>query len=402
MKEARNARPELHFATRAIHHGYDPAAHQGAVTPPVFMTSTYAFESTADFEAVFSGDSDRCVYGRQQNPTQQLLETRLAALEGGQAALVTASGMGAIASTLLTLLSAGDEIAVHHTIYNTASALMNEGLPRFGIKVVRGDLSTPQGTAAAIGPSTRLVYFETPINPSAEVLDIARISAAAQQVGARVIVDSTFASPALQRPLELGADLVIHSLTKYLNGHGDVLGGAVIGDRETIEAIRAAGTKYLTGATPSPMSCFLVLRGLKTLELRVERHSESALKVAKFLREHAAVADVFYPGLAGTAGAEIAQRQQAAGGGLVAFELKGGLAAGRRLLNSLKLARIAVSLGDPETLIQHPATMTHASYTAEDREKYGLSEGLLRLSVGLETAADILADLKQGLDQAGN
>lgn len=401
MKEARNAPAEPHFATRAIHHGYDPAAHQGAVTPPIFMTSTYAFESTAAFEAVFTGESDRCVYGRQQNPTQQLLETRLAALEGGQAALVTASGMGAIASTLLTLLSAGDEIAVHHTIYNTAGALMNEGLPRFGIKVVRGDLSTPQGTAAAIGPSTKLVYFETPINPSAEVLDIARIVAAAQQVGARVIVDSTFASPALQQPLALGADLVIHSLTKYLNGHGDVLGGAVIGDRDTIEAIRAAGTKYLTGATPSPMSCFLVLRGLKTLELRVERHSESALKVAKFLREHAAVADVFYPGLAGTAGAEIAQRQQAAGGGLVAFELKGGVAAGRRLLNSLKLARIAVSLGDPETLIQHPATMTHASYTAEDREKYGLSEGLLRLSVGLETAADILADLKQGLDAAG-
>ncbi|WP_373744377.1 trans-sulfuration enzyme family protein, partial [Achromobacter insuavis] len=249
MKEARNAPAEPHFATRAIHHGYDPAAHQGAVTPPIFMTSTYAFESTAAFEAVFTGESDRCVYGRQQNPTQQLLETRLAALEGGQAALVTASGMGAIASTLLTLLSAGDEIAVHHTIYNTAGALMNEGLPRFGIKVVRGDLSTPQGTAAAIGPSTKLVYFETPINPSAEVLDIARIVAAAQQVGARVIVDSTFASPALQQPLALGADLVIHSLTKYLNGHGDVLGGAVIGDRDTIEAIRAAGTKYLTGAT---------------------------------------------------------------------------------------------------------------------------------------------------------
>ena len=176
----------------------------------------------------------------------------------------------------------------------------------------------------------------------------------------------------------------------------------VVGRKQHIDAIRLQGLRYFTGATLSPFTAFLVLRGLKTLELRVERHSESALKVAKFLREHAAVADVFYPGLAGTAGAEIAQRQQAAGGGLVAFELKGGLAAGRRLLNSLKLARIAVSLGDPETLIQHPATMTHASYTAEDREKYGLSEGLLRLSVGLETAADILADLKQGLDQAGN
>ncbi|MCH1998737.1 PLP-dependent aspartate aminotransferase family protein, partial [Achromobacter xylosoxidans] len=231
-------------------------------------------------------------------------------------------------------------------------------------------------------------------------VDIAAISAIARGKGLLTIVDNTFATPVLQRPLQHGADIVLHSATKYLGGHGDLLAGAVVGRKQHIDAIRLQGLRYFTGATLSPFTAFLVLRGLKTLELRVERHSESALKVAKFLREHAAVADVFYPGLPGTAGAEVAQRQQAAGGGLLAFELKGGLPAGRRLLDSLKLARIAVSLGDPETLIQHPATMTHASYTAEDREKYGLSEGLLRLSVGLETAADILADLKQGLDRA--
>jgi len=399
MKEARNARPELQFATRAIHHGYDPAAHQGAVTPPVFMTSTYAFESTADFEAVFSGDSDRCVYGRQQNPTQQLLETRLAALEGGQAALVTASGMGAIASTLLTLLSAGDEIAVHHTIYNTASALMNEGLPRFGIKVVRGDLSTPQGTAAAIGPATRLVYFETPINPSAEVLDIARISAAAQQVGARVIVDSTFASPALQRPLELGADLVIHSLTKYLNGHGDVLGGAVIGDRETIEAIRAAGTKYLTGATPSPMSCFLVLRGLKTLALRMRQHSDNALAVAEMLREHPAVAKVTYPFLADFPDREIARRQMSAGSGMVSFELRSGFDGVAPMMDRLRVISRGISLGDTDSLIYHTAGMIRARQRVSPglRLSPGVTPELVRLSVGLEDARDLIDDLRQAL-----
>ena len=395
--KARDPHPDVHFATQAIHHGYDPAAHQGAVSPPVFLTSTYAFESTAEFDAVFTGESDRCVYGRQQNPTQQLLETRLAALEGGQAALVTASGMGAIASTLLSLLSAGDEIAVHHTIYNTASALMTEGLPRFGIKVVRGDLSTPQGTAAAIGPATRLVYFETPINPSADVLDIARIAAAAQRAGARVIVDSTFASPALQRPLELGADLVIHSLTKYLNGHGDVLGGAVIGDRETIDLIRASGAKYLTGATPSPMSCFLVLRGLKTLDLRMRQHSSNALAVAEMLQGHPAVAKVTYPFLAGFANGDIARRQMSAGSGMVSFELQAGYDGVAPMMDRLRIISRGISLGDTDSLIYHTAGMIRARQKVNPalRLSPGVSPALVRLSVGLEDVRDLLADLEQ-------
>lgn len=388
------------FATRAIHLGYDPLDEQGALSPPLYLTSTYTQDSIEAFDRIRLGEQSGYVYGRTRNPTQALLEERLASLEGAEAGVVTASGMAAISATLLSLLQSGDEIVVDQIVYGTAFTLFAQGLPRLGINAVFADFTRPETVAAAIGPKTRAVYFETPANPNLRLVDIAAISAIARGKSLLTIVDNTFATPVLQRPLQHGADIVLHSATKYLGGHGDLLAGAVVGRKQHIDAIRLQGLRYFTGATLSPFTAFLVLRGLKTLELRVERHSESALKVAKFLREHAAVADVFYPGLAGTAGAEIAQRQQAAGGGLVAFELKGGLAAGRRLLDSLKLARIAVSLGDPETLIQHPATMTHASYTAEDREKYGLSEGLLRLSVGLETAADILADLKQGLDRA--
>lgn len=390
---------KVRFATKAIHYGYDPVAHEGAVSPPIFMTSTYAFESTEEFQAVFSGESDRCVYGRQQNPTQKFLEDRLAALEGAEAAIVTASGMGAIASTLLTLLAAGDEIVVHHTIYNTAGALMDDGLPKFGVKVVRADLSTAEGTEAAISPNTKIVYFETPINPSSEVLDIERIAKAAKQVGAMVIVDSTFASPALQRPIEHGADLVIHSLTKYLNGHGDILGGAAIGRRETIEAIRAAGAKYLTGATPSPMSCFLVLRGLKTLDIRMERHSKNALAVAQMLESHPAVAKVIYPFLPSFVNKEIALRQMSAGSGMVSFELTSGFDGVAPMIDKLKIISRGISLGDTDSLIYHTAGMVEARKKVNPnlRLSPGVSRELVRLSVGLEDIDDLLDDLKQAL-----
>ncbi|OZI30085.1 methionine gamma-lyase [Bordetella genomosp. 10] len=389
----------VRFATKAIHYGYDPIAHQGAVSPPIFMTSTYAFESSAEFQAVFSGESERCVYGRQQNRTQQLLERRLAALEGGEDAIVTASGMGAIASTLLTLLKAGDEIVVHHTIYNTAGALMDEGLPKFGIKVVRADLSTEAGTRAAIGPNTRIVYFETPINPSCEVLDIARLSSAARQVGARVIVDSTFASPALQRPLEHGADLVVHSLTKYLNGHGDVLGGAIIGDAATMDAIRASGTKFLTGATPSPMSCFLILRGLKTLAIRMERHSRNALAIADWLHSHPAISKVTYPWLASFGGHDIARRQMSAGSGMISFELKAGFDGVAPMMDRLKVISRGISLGDTDSLIYHTAGMIRARQAINPDLKLspGVTPELVRLSVGLEDSDDLIEDLGQAL-----
>lgn len=387
------------FATRAIHLGYDPLEEQGALSPPLYLTSTYTQDSIEAFDQIRLGERQGYVYGRTRNPTQALLEERLASLEGAEAGVVTASGMAAISATLFSLLQSGDEIVVDQIVYGTAFTLFAQGLTRFGVRAVFTDFTRPEAVAAAIGPKTRAVYFETPANPNLRLVDIAAVSAIARGKGLLTIVDNTFATPVLQRPIEHGADIVLHSATKYLGGHGDLLAGAVLGRKEHIDAIRLRGLRYFTGATLSPFTAFLVLRGIKTLELRVQRHSESAGRVAELLRGHAAVAEVFYPGLPDSAGADIARRQLAAGGGLVAFELKGGIAAGRALLNGLKLARIAVSLGDPETLIQHPASMTHASYTPEDRERYGLSEGLLRLSVGLETPEDILADLRQGLDR---
>lgn len=386
------------FATRAIHLGYDPMQEQGALSPPIYLTSTYTQDSYEGFEEILTGERDGYVYGRTRNPTQALLEERLASLEGAQAAVVTASGMAAIAATVLTLLQSGDEIVVDEIVYGTVFTLFSQGLARFGIRAVFADFTRPESVAAAIGEKTRAVYFETPTNPNLRLVDIAAISRIAKAQGVLTIVDNTFATPVLQRPISLGADIVLHSATKYLGGHGDLLAGAVLGPKDVLDRIRLQGLRYYTGATFSPFTAFLVLHGLKTLELLVARHSESALAVATLLRDHPAVAKVAYPGLADTEWHELATRQMAAGGGLVAFELKAGLAAGKRMLNSVKLARIAVSLGDPETLIQHPASMTHAGYSAQDRERYGLSEGLLRLSVGLESPADILADLKQSLD----
>lgn len=390
---------DFHFATKAIHYGYDAIAHQGAVSPPIFMTSTFSFESSAEFQAVFTGESDRCVYGRQQNPTQKLLEERLAALEGTEAAVVQASGIGAIGSTLLSLLSAGDQIVVHHTIYATAGSLMDEGLPRFGIDVVRADLSTDEGTRKAITPKTKIVYFETPINPSTEVLDIQRISKAAKSVGALVVVDSTFASPALQRPVEHGADIVIHSLTKYINGHGDVLAGVAAGPHNIIEKIRTTGAKYMTGATPSPMSCYLVLRGLKTLAIRMQKHSENAIMVAQMLAAHPAVAKVNYPFLTGFAGKEIAVRQMSAGSGMVSFELKAGFDGVAPMIDKLQLISRGISLGDTDSLIYHTAGMIEARKKLSPDLKLmpGVSRELVRLSVGLEDVNDIIQDLKQAL-----
>jgi methionine-gamma-lyase len=396
-RSGRNAQPG--FATRAIHIGYDPSAAQGALTPPVHMTSTYVFDSAEHGADVFAGTRDGYVYGRTKNPTQTILEARLASLEGGEAALAVASGMAAISSTLWTLLQSGDHVVIDKVLYGNTFALFTRGLPGFGIKTTIADFTQPEQVAAAVRAGTRLVYFETPANPNLRVIDIAAIAAIARAAGALTIVDNTFATPALQRPFEHGADLVVHSATKYLGGHGDLLAGIVVGPQETIRRIRMHGLRYLTGATLAPLSAFLVLRGLKTLELRMAQHSRSALAVAQMLSAHPGVAEVHYPGLASFPGADVVSRQMSAGGGLVAFELTGGLAARRALMDALTLAHRAVSLGDAETLVQHPASMTHAAYSAEEQAAHGISDGLIRLSVGLETTDDILDDLTQALDQ---
>lgn len=391
--------PEWGPATDAIHYGYEPAEAEGALSPPIYMTSTYAFESSADVAALIAGERQGYMYGRRHNPTQSVLEKRVARLEGAEAALATASGMAAIASTLWTLLKADDEVVIDHTLYGGSYALFTQGLTKFGVAVRKVDMTRPDLVAAALTDRTRVVYFETPANPNLRLVDIAETVRLARQAApqAAVVVDNTFATPLGQQPLKLGADLVVHSATKFLGGHGDLLAGLVAGSDETIARIRNEGLRYLNGGTMSPMTAFLILRGLKTLELRMERHSRSAQAVAELLESHSAVESVSYPGLASHPQHALGRRQMRLSGGLIAFEMKRGLDAGRKFMDRLKLVTLAVSLGDAETLVQHPASMTHSNYTPEERAAQGIGEGMLRLSIGLEDTADIVSDIEQAL-----
>jgi methionine-gamma-lyase len=398
MRMTRRLNTQQGFATRAIHLGYDPATEHGALTPPIYMISTYTFETAEDGAALFRNEREGYVYGRTKNPTQDLLEQRLADLEGAEAGLALASGMAAIASTLWTLLSAGDQIIVDRILYGNTFALITRGLTKFGVEAVVADFTDPNAVQTAIGPRTKLIYFETPANPNLRIIDITAITSIARQHGVLAIVDNTFATPALQRPIEHGADLVVHSAIKYLGGHGDLLGGIVVGGAERIKQIRLHGLRYLTGATLSPMAAFLILRGLKTLELRMHQHCVSAVAVAELLSRHPMVTNLAYPGLADPPAGLVAARQMQRGGGLVAFELAGGTLAGLRFMDELSLIHRAVSLGGTETLVQHPASMTHAAYSAEERAHHGISDGLLRLSIGLETTQDILDDISAALD----
>jgi methionine-gamma-lyase len=385
------------FATRAIHFGYEPQDEQGALTPPLHLSSTFAFETAEAGGEMFAGTRTGHFYTRVSNPTNELLERRLAALEGAEAGLAAASGMGAITAVMWTFLSPGDEVITDKTLYGCTFSFLRDGLARFGVTVTHVDLTDPQALIAAISPRTRIVHFETPANPNMRLVDIAAIAAIARAAGARTVVDNTYATPLLTRPITLGADIVVHSATKYLGGHGDLIGGMVAGSAEDMTQVRVVGIKDMTGAAMSPFNAFLILRGLKTLQLRVERHCRSAMIVARFLEAHPAVRAVHYPGLDSFPQHELARRQMADFGGMIAFELEGGMTAGVTMMNRLRMILRAVSLGDAETLIEHPASMTHATYTAEERLAHGISDGLVRLSVGLEDEADILADLAQAL-----
>lgn len=387
------------FATRAIHLGYDPMAHEGALTPPLHLTSTFTFETAEAGGEIFAGDRPGHIYSRISNPTLALLETRVADLEGAEAGLALASGMGAITAVLWTLLSPGDEVIVDKTLYGCTFAFMHHGLRKFGITITHVDLTDTANLTAAISDRTRVVYFETPANPNMRLVDIAAVAEIAHAVGAQLVVDNTYATPYLTRPIALGADLVVHSATKYLGGHGDLVAGVVVGRAEAITEIRLVGMKDMTGAVMAPFNAMLILRGLKTLALRMERHCASAQLVAEWLEGHPAVAAVYYPGLESFGQHALARRQMARPGAMIAFELKGGLAAGRRMMNGLGMIARAVSLGDAETLIQHPASMTHSTYTPEERAAHGISEGLIRLSVGLEDLDDIIGDLDRALGQ---
>lgn len=389
---------DLGFSTRAIHHGYNPLENNGALIAPIYLTSTFAFPTAEYGAGCFAGEEHGHFYTRISNPTLALLESRMAALESGEAAVAFSSGMGAIAATFWTLLRPADEIIVSRTLYGCTFALLHHGIGEFGIKVLHVDMSNLADVEAAITPATRMIYFETPANPNMQLVDIAAISAIAHKHdNITVVIDNTYCTPYLQRPLEMGADVVVHSATKYLSGHSDITAGVVVARQTVADKIRLQGLKDLTGAVLSPQDAYLLMRGLKTLALRMDRHCSSALAIAQFLEEHPAVESVTYPGLSSFPQYALATRQMKMPGGMIAFELKGGLDAGRRFMNALSLFSRAVSLGGAESLAQHPASMTHSTYTREERALHDISEGLVRLAVGLEDLDDLLADITQAL-----
>lgn len=391
---------EKRFATRAIHGGHHRDPLSGALTTPIYKTSTFVFDSAEQGGRRFALEEGGYIYSRLGNPTNSQLEEKVAILEGAEACVSTASGIGAITSALWTALKAGDHVVASKTLYGCTYAMFNHGMSRYGVEVTFVDASNLDEVKAAMKANTKVVYLETPANPDLKLIDIKAVSEIAHTVeGCIVMVDNTFCTPYIQRPIEHGADVVVHSATKYLNGHGDVLAGFVAGKLDFINQVRLFGIKDMTGSVLSSFDAYLVIRGMKTLQVRMDRHCKNAMEVAKFLEAHENVVKVNYPGLESFPQYDLAKRQMDQPGGMIAFEVKGGLEAGKKLLNSLELCVLAVSLGDCETLIQHPASMTHSPYTPEERAEAGISEGLIRISVGLEDAEDIIADLKQGLDR---
>ncbi|MCT8231488.1 methionine gamma-lyase [Proteus terrae] len=386
-----------HFNTQAIHYGYSPLDSQGALVPPVFQTSTFVFPTAQYGADCFSGKQKGHFYSRISNPTLELLEKRLAQLENGEGAVVFSSGIGAITSSCWSLLKPGDELIADMTLYGCTFTFFNHGLAKFGVKIKHVDLTNLEKLKEAITEKTKLIFFETPANPNMRVSDIAKISEIAHQHNILVMVDSTYCSPYLQQPLGLGADIVVHSMTKYLSGHGDVTAGAIITTHALTDKIRVEGLKDMTGACLSPHDASLILRGIKTLGIRMEQICQNAQRIAQYLEDNPKVETIYYPGLASFPQYELAKRQMRLAGGMIAIELKGGIKAGREFLNRLNLFSRAVSLGDCESLAQHPATMTHATYSAEERQRHGISDGLIRLSIGLEDVNDLIADLKQAL-----
>lgn len=351
--------------------------------------------------ARFAGQESGYIYTRLANPSLLQVEEKLAALEGGEAALATASGMGAVSATLWSLVEAGDEIVADETLYGCTFTLLTHGLTKFGVKVTLVDMSDAENVKKALTPKTKVVYFETPCNPTLKLVDIQAVAEAAHTYNPaiQVVTDNTFCSPYLQRPLELGADIVVHSATKYINGHGDVVAGFVAGSKEFITQVKMFGLKDMTGAVLGPQEAFLILRGLKTFEIRMQRHCDNARKLAAYLAAEPKVEKVYFPGLESHPNHEAAKKQMKDFGAMISIEVKGGKAAGMKLVNALKMSTIAVSLGDAETLVQHPASMTHSAYSSEELKEAGIPEGLVRISVGLENPEDIIADFQQAFAQ---
>ena len=379
---------KLSIETLAIHAGQSPDPISGAVMPPIVLASTFAQQSPG----VHKGFE----YSRTNNPTRQTLEACVAALEGGEHGMAFGSGCAA-STTLFLTLSAGDHIVASDDVYGGTFRVLDKVMKPLGIETTWVDMTNPENVAAAMRPETKLVFVETPTNPMLKIVDIAAMVKIAHAGGAKVAVDNTFATPVLQRPLSMGADVVVHSMTKYLNGHSDVVGGiAVSSDAALVEKLRFLQNSV--GAVPSPFDCFLVLRGLKTLAVRMKGHVESAQKIAAFLEARPEVERVYYPGLASHPQHALARKQMRGPGGMISFVVKGGLPAARRFLEKTELFTLAESLGGVESLIEHPAIMTHGSVPKAQREALGIVDGFIRLSVGLEGVDDLIADLTRALE----
>jgi methionine-gamma-lyase len=390
---------EQHFATRCVHagEGHHPF---GAHAVPIYQTSTYVFESAEQAASVFAGQPGyRYIRSPPNSPTHAAFIEKICSLEGGAAGLAFSSGMAAETALALSLLGSGDRLLSGDIIYGGTYSLFSTLLPKFGISVDFVDTTDPERVGQALQRDTKLVFLESPANPTMALCDIREIAGIAHDSGALLAVDNTFATPYFQRPLELGADVVVESCTKYIGGHGDLLGGVAVGSEELIAAMKRPA--LLAGGTMGTHEAWLALRGLKTLHLRMERHAENALRLAKFLESHPAVERVNYPGLASHPQHALAARQMSGWGGMLSFVLRGGVEAGRRLMNRLQLASLAVSLGSVDTMVEHPASMTHAVMPWELRERMGIADGLVRVSVGIEDPADIVADFARGLDGRG-
>lgn len=384
--------------TAIIHTAQAPCEKTGAVASAVVPAVAYAFPTVDAATSCVRGEQAGVYYGRYGNPTVETVEEKLAFLENAEAALGVSSGMAAISSALLTYLKQGDHVLCTRDIYGGTYKFLNSLAPRYGIETDFIDCTDQQTVERAIRPNTKVLYLETPSNPCLTVLDIQGLSNLVHKYKITVIVDNTFMTPYLQRPLELGADVVVHSATKYLNGHGDVIAGFILGKKEDINWMRKNMVGDL-GQHLNAWDAFLILRGLKTLGLRIKQHCYNAEKIAVFLNDHPMIENVYYPGLPSHPQHALAKQQMQGMGGIVSFELKGGLDAAKRFINSLRLAMISFSLGDPETLVQHPATMTHSSIPVQERNAFNITDGLIRLSTGLEDAEDIIDDLKQAFGQ---
>lgn len=387
------------FDTISIHGTDDKNHPEKALNPPIFMTSTYVFDSIEDAKGVMNFERPGYVYTRGNNPTLKLFEKKITALEEGSDAVAFSSGMAAISSTLLSLLSPGDNLVVHKTLYGSSFSVTHKVLPKYKIECRTVDFGDSTALEKAIDKKTKVFYFETPSNPNLSIININEVSKIAKKHGIKVVVDNTFATPYFQRPLTLGADIVVHSATKYICGHGDALGGVAIAKDKDFTQMLKFDYMCEFGGVMSPFNAWLMLRGMKTLGLRMRQHEQNALEVAKFLENHPRVKKVYYPGLDSFPDHMLAKKQMDGFGAMMSFEVKGGLKEAKKVVNNVNLIKLAVSLGDCETLIELPAAMTHLGYPKEKLNEFGLTESMIRLSVGIENTQDILNDLERALSK---